>query len=292
MGISTNEAKGKIEAIVNKMKAEIETTQSSKPFTDYINFVSKQYDYSFYNTMLIWSKVKSETVMSGKKWNAIDRTIKDYSKKVWILAPTFIPITEKDNSGNPVMENGKEKKNSILTGFKWVYIFAESNTEGKPLPTCPVKIERNMQADMPEYQKLVMACGYPVIEKSIDNGSLGYTNGKEITIEKSLGECDKFMVLVHELSHVLNHYGENRRELSKEQKELEAESIAYIIGQRMGIDTQVNVNYMAIYKKDYDLMSSIGAIVKSTGIIWKMLNGDTVDEIEVVKEIETEKVSF
>ncbi len=269
MAITRIEAKNKIEAIVNKMKDEINEVQSSKPFTDYLNFVAKQYEYSFYNTLLIWSKAKNEIVMSGKKWNSMNRTIKDYSKKIWILAPIFTN-TSKD----------KDKNNSILTGFKWVYIFSESNTEGDAIPACPVITSRNMQSDMQEYKSLVMACGYPIIEKDIKHtGCLGYTNGKQITIEQSLSEADKFMTLVHELSHALNHYGDNRKELSKEQKELEAESITYIMGKRLGIDTQVNVNYMAIYKKDYDLMASIGAIVKTVGSIEKMINADS-DNVE------------
>lgn len=276
--LTKNEAKEKIEVIVKKMQLEIEITKSTKPFVDYLNFVSKQYQYSFYNTMLIWSKVKDDLVMSASKWKAMERTIKDFSKKIWILAPVMAQITAKGSDGKPIIENGKEKKNTILTGFKWVYIFSLSNTEGKPLPECPCFIKRNMSADMPEYQRLVMACGLPVIESNIGDGCYGYTNGKSITIEKELSEPEKFMVLVHELGHVLNHYGENRGTLEKEQKELEAESIAYVIGRRMGIETQVNIDYMALYHKGYDIMASIGAIVKTVKTIEEMVNGKAENE--------------
>lgn len=52
MSITKNEAKGKIEAIVSISAFILLTTQSSKPFTDYINFVSKQYDYGLFEKSL------------------------------------------------------------------------------------------------------------------------------------------------------------------------------------------------------------------------------------------------
>ena len=69
------------------------------------------------------------------------------------------------------------------------------------------------------------------------------------------------MILIHELAHELLHWNpETRPQLTKEQKELEAEATAYVVANVLGIPETNSKEYLALYCKSYDLEESLEAI--------------------------------
>ena len=95
----------------------------------------------------------------------------------------------------------------------------------------------------------------------------GCSTGGKITIRSGLTPAQDFSVKVHELAHeFLHHSGEK---LSKTQKETEAEAVAYVVCQSIGLDTNTAFSdYIQLYKGDKEtLMSSIQRIKDVSGRI-------------------------
>ena len=66
---------------------------------------------------------------------------------------------------------------------------------------------------------------------------------------KSLETPAKAAVILHGLSHELLHRGEDRKTISKCQRELEAEAAAYVVMRHFEIE-HVASNYLATYNVD------------------------------------------
>ncbi|MDA3053297.1 hypothetical protein OFO01_06965 [Campylobacter sp. JMF_01 NE2] len=102
-----------------------------------------------------------------------------------------------------------------------------------------------------EYLATTMEKKYdvPVVVEDIGRlGVLGQTNGKQISIAVGVqGDIDKLSVLTHEIGHTLMHFNEDRKEYSKEVKELQAEMFAYLLNDRLGFDAQPNTEYLYDY---------------------------------------------
>lgn len=86
----------------------------------------------------------------------------------------------------------------------------------------------------------------------------GWSQGAEIAIsEMSLG-WRQLSTVIHEIAHSLLHFGPNRKELSGQQKEIEAEATAFIVLNFFGFtETRFAANYLALHKatsKDVDIL--------------------------------------
>lgn len=65
----------------------------------------------------------------------------------------------------------------------------------------------------------------------------------------------------HELAHELLHGKDERKKLSKEIKEMEAEAIAFVVMDHYHIELKSD-KYLALYKESYDLKKSLERINK------------------------------
>lgn len=278
MSITNKEARVQVENKVKAMHEQIMQAKSTQVFQDYLKFITSSHALSFYNSMLVFSQVGNKQTMSKTNWNKNDRQVSDYSEKVWILAPLFGFGDLKDEHGNVVKdENDKPVKTKFLRGFKWVYHYTFENTTGKPLPVNPLEATWELseneigQKYYPIFKNAMIKNGVKYHEYEATNHHCkGSTNGEYIRVLESLSDTDKFLVGVHEYAHYLLHFDTDRPLLSKERKELEAETVAWLIAEKLGIESN-SVNYNALYHKDYDLMDSIGNIFKAYDKILKMI---------------------
>jgi hypothetical protein len=130
--------------------------------------------------------------------------------------------TEPENEDSPTTKR--------LGGFKVVWVFAEEDTDGDPLPTLTYAAATGGEELLPQLeaaaQRLSIQLDY---EEILEAGVQGYSEGGRIVIRRWLETPAKTAVILHELSHELLHRGEDRKAISKRQRELEAEATAYVI---------------------------------------------------------------
>lgn len=82
------------------------------------------------------------------------------------------------------------------------------------------------------------------------DGALGTSSGGRIQVLTGLQPASEFMVLAHEYAHELLHRSDDRP-ASRDTRELEAEAVAVVVGQAIGLDvTDASRDYIHLYRGD------------------------------------------
>ena len=206
----------------------IDTDKISKIMKAYTQKRGIFHNYSLGNLILATYQMLSrgheegiELLAPFKRWNKINRHVKKGEKAIYILAPIHKKIYSDENP---------EEVIETKVWFKKVPVFDMSQTEGEPF-------EKDLTVNNGcsiSFNDLVSKINIPILE-SDKMITKGYTDGNKIWISKHLSETQKICTLFHELGHYYLHFGKNRKELTSDVKELEAESISFMITSSVGI---------------------------------------------------------
>ena len=253
-------AQEKTKALLEDLKEQV----SKFDDTDYRNaldFIAHNFRrFSFHNNMMIFSQKPQATLCKGfKQWKKLNRFVKKGEKGIAIFFPTFRNYKEEDP------DTGEEIEKTA-TLFYVGYVFDISQTEGEDIPeleALKIGIPENTDAE-PFFKALPVVVNAFSLGFETDNTGEagGWTDGKKVVVNKESNHATAVNTVFHELGHALLHYGEDRATLSKEQKELEAESVAYVVTQHFGLPSD-SVAYLNIWGKSFDLMNSLERIHKT-----------------------------
>ena len=256
--MKNNKAKQLIENALNSLTESLENGQSDE-LKKYLQTMSRFCQYSLRNVMLIALQKPNATHVAGfHTWRKLGRFVKKGENGIVIIAPLVHKkaTVENDDSRTNVTE---------INGFKAVYVFDISQTDGDELPEFA-----RVQGDPSRYQEMlgnVISANRITLKYSDTLHADGCSTGGKITIRSGLTPAQDFSVKVHELAHeFLHHSGEK---LSKTQKETEAEAVAYVVCQSIGLDTNTAFSdYIQLYKGDKEtLINSIQRIKDISGRI-------------------------
>lgn len=146
------------------------------------------------------------------------------------------------------------------TRFKVATVFDISQTEGRELPNIGVSELNGEVTDFPAiYDRLASLSPLPVEQEEIPGTAKGYTSFVEqrIVLRPGMSQAQTIKTLVHEIAHAKLHDPDL---LSKEQrkarreKEVEAESVAYVVCQHFGLDTaEYSFGYVAGWSRGQEL---------------------------------------
>jgi antirestriction protein ArdC len=231
----------KLEEIKNRTKAAADyLVQSleaghSEVLTQYLGAISKFHTYSFGNIMLIARQKPSATNVAGvHTWNSLGRFVRRGEKGILILAPM---VSRKPKTGEEITGGKEDEKNpqTQLSGFRAVYVFDISQTDGKDLPALT-----EVQGDVSGYrERLVKFVETQRIELTYSDQSRpakGLSHGGKITLLSGMQPAEEFSTLVHEIGHEMLHRGERRTLTSKSLRETEAEAVSFVVCQAIGLE--------------------------------------------------------
>lgn len=270
--------KEKVEALSKKLEEGVTQLFQSDNFVKYLDTISRFTNYSLNNTLLIFIQRPDATLVAGyKAWNKFGRYVKQGEKGITIFAPMNIKkeVDEIDEHGNAVLDaEGRHIKKEIsFMRFTTATVFDVSQTEGEPLPSISVdELTGDVDGFSMLFDSLVNIAPVKVVFEDIKDGAKGYysrTNQK-IAIHKGMSELQNLKTLVHETAHSILHNELALKEHNKdrETKEVEAESIAYIVCNYFGIDTsEYSFGYVAGWSKKYSadtIRASLTAIVDTS----------------------------
>jgi len=250
------------------IKAADLTAQISKGVVEVLNsdqwkenlkFHSKFWNYSFRNQMLItWQKPQATLVAGFNKWKSMGRRVNKGEKGLAILAPLVIKKKDK--------VTGEEKKG--LAGFRVAYVFDVSQTSGEDLPDRP---DHRLKGEAPAgmwkaLEELAAEEGLTVELEDLDQALGGYVNTEKIVVNSKNDEIMRVKTLAHELTHhFCGHTKKRGEELTKDHRELEAESGAFIVGATIGLDfSEYSFNYLASWSQGKD-MEEVGKDLARAG---------------------------
>ena len=251
-----------IDKAIETMNKGVYEYLDSDRFKTLLDTMSKFHDYSLNNTLLILEQNPRATQLAGyNKWQQdFNRQVKRGEKGLMIWMPVKIKVKENhyvlDENGNRILgDDGKFKREEVEVKkrtFKIGYTFDVSQTEqieGKEvIELSPVKdLEGNVK-DYPTLTKALMEISpVPIKIEAFKASAKGCYNSltNEIKIQPDMSEAQTIKTMIHEIAHSIVHSDENLNQLkqkdnvefSKNEKEVQAESIAYIVSSHLGIDT-------------------------------------------------------
>jgi len=260
--MKNNKANELIENALTSLTESLENGQSDE-LKKYLQTMSKFHKYSFHNIMLIALQKPDATHVAGfHTWKKLGRFVKKGENGIVIIAPL---VYKKETVGN----DDNSRNVTEINGFKGVYVFDISQTDGDELPEFA-----SVQGDPTCYQEklgnFISANGI-TLEYSDTLHADGISKKGTIVIRSGLSQAQDFSVKVHELAHEFLHHTGNK--LSKTQKETEAEAVAYVVCQSIGLDTNTAFSdYIQLYKGDKEtLIKSIQRIKDVSSMILKAL---------------------
>ena len=238
--------------ITDKLEKGVKDVFQSDKYKQFLNVMAKFPRYSVNNTMLIMmQRPDAQLCQSFTGWKQMGRYVKKGEKGISILALAPYKIereqTKLDEKGRPVFdadgEPVKEKVEVTIRAFKVVKTFDLSQTDGKELPTIgPSELVGNIEGYPKLLQALQEISPVPVSFELIDGDAKGFYHleDKKIVVQDGMSEVQTIKTLLHEMAHQKLHDKDNvpeAKDISRNGKEVEAESVAYVVCQHYGINT-------------------------------------------------------
>ena len=300
-GQNSDVTESKMDTIMNSLEKGVHEIFTSEKYHIYLNTMSKFHNYSFNNTLLIAMQRPDATLVAGyqtwkKKFN---RQVQRGEKGIKIIAPA--PIKEKRR-----VEKVDEETQEIVIGddgqpeteiveritprFRVTTVFDVSQTEGEPLPTLgTTELEGNVVIYEDFMKGLEELSPVPFRFEDIGNGAKGYYSEKYIAIQRDMSNAQTMKTAVHETAHAILHDRDIMQEngVSKDRttKEVEAESVAYVVCSHFGLDTsEYSFSYIAGWssnKEMSELRNSMDTIRVTSS---KLIEDITEKLIELRKE--------
>lgn len=237
----------------------VQVVFSSEKYKEYLKFVSKFTDYSARNTMLINLQRPDATLVgSFGLWKKLGRSVNKGENGIMVMAPVVYKTNQhielqkqaEDELGNKLYnEDGTEKietVDKIVTdlAFKKQYVFDVSQTDGKPIPD-PVQ---ELMGEIDEeklntvFKAIKKVTGISPEYRDISGGAKGFYSpaSNSIIIKNGMSGEQVLKTVIHETAHCLLHDPDKNIVTVKSprnEKEVQAESIAFIICEKLGVDT-------------------------------------------------------
>lgn len=261
----------KVKEISEKLEQGLKEVFDSDKYKNYLNTMSKFHNYSLNNTLLINQQAPDATRVAGyESWNKnFNRQVKKGEKGIKIIAPApynlKVDKEVKDAFGQPVMdESGKPKTEQVeikIPAFKVTTVFDVSQTVGEPLPELGVKELMQAVEGANDFKEMLNKISpVPVEFGEIDGSAKGFfdVQNEKIMIQDGMSDAQTIKTMIHEISHAKLHnmdeIAKNKEEgitKNSQTKEVEAESVAYIVCQHFGIDTSdYSFGYIAGWSED------------------------------------------
>lgn len=242
----------RMKELTDRLEQGIRDVFQSRQYQEYLQVMAKFYDYSFNNVLLIAMQKPDASLVAGyAAWQKqFGRHVKKGEKGIRILAPMFRKMKKEEETKETAeiaaeQPGEEEKTEKILTGFTVVSVFDISQTEGKELPTYGVPI---LQGDVEGYVGFFQAAReispVPVSFEAIQGEAHGYYHQmeKRIAVAEGMSELQNVKTLLHEIAHAKLHAldpdtKKGQEALDRHTKEVQAESVAYVVCQHYGLDT-------------------------------------------------------
>jgi antirestriction protein ArdC len=237
----------------------------SETLTAYLDAMVHFPSYSFGNVLLIARQKPEATNVAGMwTWNQLGRRVKRGEKGIAILAPMIGKSRKKKEQRET---DDADAKQSALLGFRRVYVWDVSQTDGAPLPELD-KVTGEAGASLEHLREYVNAQGITLEYDESIAPALGMAGGTTIRILPGQTQPEEFSTLVHELAHLMLKHGERRTATTKTIRETEAEAVAFVVGKAIGLTTSTaSASYIQLYHGNAALlMESLEAVQQTAAV--------------------------
>lgn len=288
---TAEEIKNEVKNAYVELESGLQELMTSEKYLDFLNTMAERPRYSFNNTVLVYLQKPDATFLAGygKFRETYGHQVMQGEKGIKIFAPI---IRKKKNNLleeeiEKTKDNKEEKEEETIVGFRMVKIFDISQTkpimekteEGNEIPCKKAQklIDSlsylkmvNLWAEDEEFQEELLAAAkdmidIPVMEEELSPDLGGYFRFKDkdnlhIVLNNKFGITSRFTTLLHEWTHYHLHNPFKKEtewiteKFKKQDKEIQAESVAYIVAKHFEIDSSPeSFKYVASWSKEKDI---------------------------------------
>ncbi|WP_069987682.1 PBECR4 domain-containing protein [Streptococcus agalactiae] len=268
--------KAKNTAALNQHLQEgIKNYFDSDNYKNFLEGMSHFNNYSVRNIQLIKAQLpEASMVASFNEWKKRNGHVNKGEKALYVQAP--VTVIKKDVDGNPII-NSETGEKETLTYFKPVPVFDISQVspvKGKELNLPKMGEVIPSQITKEYYQNVYRSLrdisqkenGIPIRFRELEKSDGSYSpKTNEITIKKGMTYEQTLSTLIHEMAHSELHNKKSLTErfegkLTRSSKELQAESIAYVVSNHLGFDTSNDsFAYLASWSQEPDGLENLKA---------------------------------
>ena len=256
----------KVAAAQATLAESVSTLVTGEDWMAYLAFQARLHCYSPNNVMLIASQ-HAQAFVEGRvadpvpsfvagfnTWKALGRSVDKGQRGYAVLAPlTGHRRTAADEDGHIRPLGPKEaprpgeteERRMALYGFKVEHVFEVGQTSGRPVPDVPRP--KLLVGEAPEglgvaVMALIESRGFTVDtvpDAGAINGANGQTNwgSRSVVGRADMDDAAMVKTLIHEAAHCLLHADPPGSYLPRPFKEVEAESVAFVVAAAHGMPT-------------------------------------------------------
>lgn len=250
------ERQGDLTSTLERLREGVQSLSTSEGWKAWLQFAAFMPNYSVNNQLLILAqRPTASAVASYTSWKSLGRQVVRGEKGIRILAPTKRAATDLDDedrlaspAGEPLRSGHNGPPHRVVTGYRTVSVFDVSQTTGAPLPEPQRPSLLSGDAPPGLWEGLatqVQQAGFH-LERVPSAAAIGGANGvtdfgtRTVQVRADVSPAQAAKTLAHELGHVLLHdpaHGASPTGLCRDDKEVEAESVAFIVLAHAGVDT-------------------------------------------------------
>jgi antirestriction protein ArdC len=195
--------------------------------------------YSWRNCLLILAQMPTASRVAGyRTWQSLGRQVRKGECGIAVVAPvTYRRDDEEEKAGD--VEDSPARQ---IRGWKIEHVFDISQTDGDPLPEVEaVQTQGDAPAGM--WDRLaaqVGTAGFVLLRETPEHPeALGSMNRAAATVRVrvDLSPAEACTTLAHELAHIELGHGTEDCTDRRSRREVEAESVAYVVTMALGLDT-------------------------------------------------------
>jgi N-terminal domain of anti-restriction factor ArdC len=251
----------------------------SETLAAYLSAMARFHNYSFGNIVAIARQRPTATRVAGfGTWKEMGRFVKRGEKGIQILAPMIGYRRKNADAVQNTDVDGSTKPQPTLIGFRAVFVFDVAQTEGEDLPEFEHDIsgevgdQRDRLIDFLAQQNIALEFNERIAP------ALGVSYGGKIALLPGQSKAEEFVTLVHETAHELLHKAERRTFTTATVRETEAEAVAFIVGQAIGLEMgNASSDYIQMYNGSATLLAESLEVIQRTSAV--ILAAIRIDEI-------------
>lgn len=237
----------------------------SGTLTAYLRAMAVFRNYSFGNQLAIARQRPSATHVAGMfTWNNLGRFVNKGEKGIAIMAPVIgKPRRRRESEENTEADATR----STLLGFRRTFVWSEDQTHGAPLPELE-KVTGDAGVYLDRLRDYVSTQGITLEYNESIAPALGMAFGTTIHLLPGQSKAEELNTLVHEAAHLALKHQERRTTTTKTVRETEAEAVAFVVAQGIGIDAAQGASYIQLYHGNAALlMESLAAVQQVSAVI-------------------------
>ncbi|TFC34910.1 ArdC-like ssDNA-binding domain-containing protein [Cryobacterium sp. TMT2-14] len=310
---SPKDGDAKLTELHERLVASVEALVTGNDWKLALAFADRFRTRSFNNALLIWAQHAAayergsvqnafpSYVAGFKQWQELGRHVVAGQKGYMILAPLtarFATASPADaGAWRRLDRNERPRAGEVvrqrMVGVRPAYVWDVSQTDGSPIPERPAPILLRGEAPRGFWDGLALVVqdeGFTLL--TVPNAaSLGGANGRTdfgvrtVSVRADMDAAARVKTLAHELAHIHMHAPDDETLLHRGIREVEAESVALMIGAAHGMDTSdYTIPYVSSWassvadKTATEVVQETGERVRRATVV--ILNQLQTDQIE------------